>query len=52
MLQKFNLDISKVDRMLYMLQYDSPATAYCCSCRSAVYARDKLMIISKKSTEI
>jgi hypothetical protein len=41
MLQKFHLNVSKVDRMLYMLQCNSPATAVCCSCRDAVHACGK-----------
>jgi hypothetical protein len=39
----FDLDISKVDQVLYMLQYDSPATATCCSCWGVVHMGSRWM---------
>jgi hypothetical protein len=38
MLQMFHLTVFKVDQVLYMLQYDSPATTACCSYWGAVHA--------------
>jgi hypothetical protein len=36
-----HLDVSKVDEVLYMVQYDSPATAAFCSCLGTVHACGK-----------
>ena len=44
----FYLDVSKMDRVLYRLRCDSPATVDCCSCWDGVHACDKMMIISER----
>jgi hypothetical protein len=41
MLQKFHLNVSKLDKVVYMLQCDSPATTTCCSYWSVVHACGK-----------